>query len=263
VSEVVITGFGAVRAPSLEALPDPVRARAARTERVTQLAFSAVAPALAMAGLAATDGDPRPWIGLVLGTAFGCFLTNAAFQRRLATGGPAAASPRLFAATVSNAAAGELAIAYRLGGPAITLTAGGVAGLAALGHALDLLRAGHAEVLVAGGMDAVDAPLERWIRAGGLGSDAPAAEGAAVVVLERAAHARGRGATAHAIVHDYTLGFEPDAAARRASPRSGFAAAGVFDLLACLAELAPQASATIDARCPTGHLGAVVVQRLR
>src|SRR5262245_65835715 len=130
-----------------------------------------------MAGLRSIDGDPRPRLGIVLGTAFGCLLTNAAFQRRFADGGPSAASPRLFAATVSNAAAGELAIAYRLGGPAITLTAGGVAGLAAVGHALDLLRTGHAEVLVAGGMDAVDAPLERWIHAGGLPADGPAGEG--------------------------------------------------------------------------------------
>jgi len=71
---VVVTGFGAVRAPSLDGLPHVVRSRAARTERVTQLAFSAIGPALAMAGLATIDGDPRPMLGIVLGTAFGCFL---------------------------------------------------------------------------------------------------------------------------------------------------------------------------------------------
>jgi len=262
VSDVVVTGFGAVRAPSLDGLPEPVRARAGRVERVTQLAFSAVAPALVMAGLAATEGDPRPWIGLVLGTAFGCFLTNAAYQRRLATGGPAAASPRLFAATVSNAAVGEVAIAYRLGGPAITLSAGGVSGLAAIGHALDLLRAGQAQVLVAGGMDAVEEPLERWIESGGLPEGTPVGEGAGVVVLERAAHARARGATAHAVVEDYRLSFEPDAAARRPPRGPGFAAAGVFELLTRLHDLAPGASATVADWCPTGHAGAVVVQRL-
>lgn len=260
--DVVVTGFGAVRAPSLDALPEAVRARAARAERVTQLAFSAVAPALAMAGLAASDGDPRPWIGLVLGTAFGCFLTNAAYQRRFAAGGPPAASPRLFAATVSNAAAGELAIAYRLGGPAITLTAGGVAGLAAVGHGVDLIRSGHAKVLVAGGMDAVDESLERWIGAGGLPSGTAIAEGAAVVVLEDAEHARARGASAQAIVRDYRLGFEPDAAARRAPIGSGFAAAGIFDLLGRMADLVPGATATVADWCPTGHTGAVVVQRI-
>src|SRR5207244_2264754 len=118
--------------------------------------------ALAAAGLEAADGAPRPRLGVVLGTAFGCFLTNADYQRRFLEGGPAAASPRLFAATVSNAAAGELAIAYRLGGPSVTLTAGAASGLVALGHAADLVRAGRGDALVAGGADALDDDLRRW-----------------------------------------------------------------------------------------------------
>ena len=259
--DVVVTGYGAVRAPSLGGLPDAVRARAARTERVTQLAFSAIGPALAMAGLATLDGDPRPMLGIVLGTAFGCFLTNAAYQRRLAEGGPGAASPRLFAATVSNAAAGEVSIAYRLGGPAVTLTAGGVAGLVAIAHAVDLLRGGQADALVAGGMDAADVALERFVAAGGLAAPTPIGEGAAMLVLERAGVARARGAKPLARIVDTTLGFAPapDAAS---SPRSGFAAGAVFELLAQLRGLAAGAAATVAEWCPSGHTGTVVVQRL-
>src|SRR3989442_14478378 len=150
---VAMSGAGAVTslAVALASLPEGVRARATRAERVTQLVLLAAGRALVAAGLEATDGAPRPRLGVVLGTAFGCFLTNAAYQRRLLEGGSAAASPRLFAATVSNAAAGELAIAYRLGGPSVTLTAGGASGLVALGHAADLGRAGRAHALVAGG----------------------------------------------------------------------------------------------------------------
>src|SRR5262245_61877144 len=147
-----------------------------------------------MAGLRSIDGDPRPRLGIVLGTTFGCFLTNAAYQRRFAEGGPSAASPRLFAATVSNAAAGELSIAYRLGGPAVTLTAGGVAGLVAIGHAADLRASGQADALVAGGMDAADVALERFVADGGLAAATPIGEGAAVLVLERGDVARARGA---------------------------------------------------------------------
>ncbi len=259
-ADVVVTGVGGVRGPGLDALPEPLRARASRAERVTQLAFAATAPALAMAGLVATDGDPRPRMGVVLGTAFGCFLTNATYQRRLADGGPAVASPRLFAATVSNAAAGELAIAYRLGGPAVTLTAGSVAGLAAIGHAVDLLRARHADALVAGGMDAVEAPLERWLADGGLATALPLAEGAAVLVLERAEHARARGARALGVVRDHALGFDPDGAA---AAESGFAAAGPFTLIAELERLPPAATATIAGRCPSGHTASVAVERCR
>jgi 3-oxoacyl-[acyl-carrier-protein] synthase II len=257
-SDVVVSGFAAVRAPNLDVLPDVVRARAARTERVTQLAFSAAGPALAMAGLATTEGDPRPRLGLVLGTAFGCLLTNAAFQRRLAQGGPAAASPRLFAATVSNAAAGELAIAYRLGGPAITLAAGGAAGLVALAHALDMLRAGQADVLVAGGMDAADVALERWIADGGLAAATPIGEGAAMLVLERRAHAEARGARLHALLRDASATFDGEASA---APH-GFAAAGPYDVLAALERLPSKGTETVVARCPSGHAGAVVVQKL-
>jgi 3-oxoacyl-[acyl-carrier-protein] synthase II len=176
----------------LDGLPEEVRARALRAERVTQLAIAAAGGALAEAGAVALDGEPRPECGVALGTAFGCFLTNAAYQRRLAADGPRAASPRLFAATVSNAAAGELSIGYRLGGPAITLTAGGAAGLLAIGHAADLVAAGRARVMVAGGVDASGPALERWLADGGLpAGEAPVREGAAIVVLEPGGTARG------------------------------------------------------------------------
>jgi 3-oxoacyl-[acyl-carrier-protein] synthase II len=259
--DIVVTGCGAVRAPSLDGLPHAIRSRAARTERVTQLAFSAIGPALAMAGLATLDGDPRPMLGIVLGTAFGCFLTNAAYQRRLAEGGPGAASPRLFAATVSNAAAGEVSIAYRLGGPAVTLTAGGVAGLVAIAHAVDLLRGGQADALVAGGMDAADVALERFVAAGGLASPPPIGEGAAMLVLERAEAARARGVRALARIVDTTVGFGPSPAAASSS-RAGFAAAAVFELLARVEDLAGGATTTVAEWCPSGHHGAVVVQRV-
>jgi 3-oxoacyl-[acyl-carrier-protein] synthase II len=208
---------------ALEGLPEAVRTRALRAERVTQLALAAGGAALAAAGLAATEGPPRPQVGVVLGTAFGCFLTNAAYEERLVAGGPPGASPRLFAATVSNAAAGELGIAYRLGGPAVTLSAGGASGLAALGHACDSLRAGRAEALVAGGMDALGDVLARWIAAGGLTPGRPAAEAAALVVLEPGDRARARGVATLGWVAGHAIAFEPEPASAGAG--EGLAAA--------------------------------------
>ena len=186
---VAVTGAAAVPdgvlAGALEALPDAIRARAGRAERVTQLALAAAGGALARAGYGEAEGPPRPRHGIVLGTAFGCFLTNAAYQRRVAVDGVRAASPRLFAATVSNAAAGEVSICFRLGGPAVTLSAGAAAGLCAIGHAADLVASGRADVMVAGGMDARGPELERWLADGGLAvGESPIRDAAAVVVLE-------------------------------------------------------------------------------
>src|SRR5206468_8726268 len=111
---VAITGAGAVTSwdVALALLPEGVRARATRAERVTQLVLLAAGRALVAAGLEATDGAPRPRLGVVLGTAFGCFLTNAAVERRPLEGGPPAASPPPFAATVPNPPAAEPAIPY-------------------------------------------------------------------------------------------------------------------------------------------------------
>ncbi|HLK12205.1 MAG TPA: beta-ketoacyl synthase N-terminal-like domain-containing protein [Candidatus Binatia bacterium] len=265
---VAITGVGAVTSAGgsgearLGDLPAPIRARAARAERVTQLALAAGAAALAAAGLAVFDGAPRPTLGVVLGTAFGCFLTNAAYQRRLALAGPAGASPRLFAATVSNAAAGELGIACRLGGPTVTLSAGAASGLVALGHAAELVAAGGATAIAAGGMDAVGAALADWARDGGLDPGRPLAEAAAVLVLEPLAEAQRRGATARGAVRGWASGFAPDLAAAdagrglTAAAARALADAGVAgDAVALVVSCAPPALAEIERRALDAALG--------
>src|SRR5581483_2948573 len=287
---VVITGASTATRP--DGLPAPVRSRAARAERLAQLALAAGAGALAAAGLACFDGPPRPDLGVVLGTAFGCFLTNAAYQRRLALTGPAGASPRLFAATVSNAAAGELAIACRLGGPAITLSAGAASGLVAVGQATELLDAGAATAIVAGGMDAVGEPLEPAARAVGRGApivgavrgaasgfepDWEAAEaGAGLAAAVRAALAQaGVDAGELALVVSAAppplarLEQHALAAAGGGLPRRSLApkvacgetlgAAGVWGVLAALGALAPRECGLVLDVCPSGHVAACVV----
>jgi 3-oxoacyl-[acyl-carrier-protein] synthase II len=211
-SEVAITGAAAVLEDALEdrldALPDAARSRALRAERVTQLALAASGGALAEAGLLAVEGLPRADFGITLGTAFGCFLTNAAYQRRLAASGTRAASPRLFAATVSNAAAGEVGIGYRLGGPAVTLTAGAAAGLLAIGHAADAISSARARVILAGGVDATGPALARWLANGGLAvGETPVCGAAAIAVLQSTAAADGPGYVVPGKVRGYVLGY--------------------------------------------------------
>jgi 3-oxoacyl-[acyl-carrier-protein] synthase II len=193
---------------SFEHLPAAVRERAARVERLPALVLAAGGAALAAAGL---DDATRALAGVVLGTAFGCFLTNVAYQQRLAMGGEGAASPRLFSATVSNAAVGELGIAYGLAGPGITLSAGGASGLLALGHAVDWIRAGRAPALVAGGADALGDGLVAWLASGGLTCGRAPAEAAALLVLEDGAARRWR-RPALGFLLGHAGGFEPDPA---------------------------------------------------
>jgi len=278
--DVVVTGAahvpGAVLEDALAVLPDAVRARAVRAERVTALALAAAWRALEAAGLGAPAGAPDASRGVVVGTAFGCFLTNAEHQRRVAAGGPAAASPRAFAATVSNAAAGEIGIACRLGGPAVTLTAGRAAGLAALDEAARLVRAGHASALVAGGADAWGPALARWLADAGLGL---AGEGAAFLVVERRAAAAARGVRPRAAIVGSWAGFAGRghhelvaalAPARVIGADDGVATARLGDglaerapaaLAAALDDLAPGAVALVWETCPSGHAAAVAIRR--
>ena len=290
---VAITGIGTTRTPGApDGMPEAVRVRVQRTERVTQLALLAAHEALATAGLVAVDGPVRDTYGVVFGTAFGCFLTNAAYQRRLAAGGPGAASPRLFAATVSNAAAGEVGIAYRLGGPAVTLTAGAASGTIALAHAGDLLAAARADVLVAGGMDAAGPALERLLGDAGVRRAGPMVEAAAMLVLESPASAAGRDAHVHGTIAGTAVGFVPDsvpvdarfaAVSAAALAEAGvtasdvelvlthgdlearvgpmWGAAGPLAVVRALDELRAGGTALVLDSCASGHVGALVVRR--
>jgi len=271
---------------AVAALGEPLRTRALRAERITRLVLVAGSRALELAGLAVETGPPRADIGVVLGTMLGCFLTNAAYAERLAETGPAGASPRLFAATVSNAAAGELAIACRLGGPTATLSAGRASGLVALGHALDLVRDGRATAIVTGGADATGAAATRWSEDAGLGL-APG-DAAALAVLEPLAAGRARGAAVLGTLLGWGAAFEPragasagdaaldaalgDAGLRRddvarvvgATAAAGrpdpLAASGPLALVATLAETPPGTAIAVVAACPTGHAAAVVAR---
>lgn len=282
---IAITGIGAAGAGAAgETLPEAVRARILRTERITQLALAAAHEALASAGLLVTDGPVRAGCGVVLGTGFGCFLTNAAYQRRLAAGGPGSASPRLFAATVSNAAAGELGIAYRLGGPAVTLTAGAASGTIAIAHAADLLAAGRADALVAGGVDAAGTALDRLLADAAMGTRTAMVEAAALLVLEGTVTAAARHAHVYGTIVGTALGFGRDtdvgASALDAAglgrgdvdmvlatgedegaSAAAWGAAGPLAVRRALAALPPGGAALVRDACVSGHVGALVVRR--
>ncbi|MDX2166193.1 MAG: beta-ketoacyl synthase N-terminal-like domain-containing protein [Deltaproteobacteria bacterium] len=215
----------------LDAVPAAARARLGRADRLCRLFLAAACQAVDDARLPLPLAAPER-VGLSFGTGLGCLLSDAEFYAKVVAQGAAAASPRVFAYTVSSAAAGEVSIALGVHGPNVTSHVGLAAGAGAIGYAADLLRLGRADVMLAGGADANGADLARALRDMGLLKTASQArpfvdaapgvwpsEGAAVLVRERAEHAARRGAAARAGGGRWAAGFEPTLTRRQREPR--------------------------------------------
>jgi 3-oxoacyl-[acyl-carrier-protein] synthase II len=204
-------------------------------DRTSRLATAAAHLALADAGLP-RDRRQGLEVGLVLGTMFGSLHTISEFDCRGLTAGPAYVKPLDFANSVINAPAGQTAIWHGLAGVNSTLSGGATAGVQALGYAADLIRLGHAQVLLAGGADELcfesfyGFAQAGWLAAtAGEPPPAPFAadrrglvlgEGAALLVLEEGEAARARGARVMAEVaglgsaYDPSHGVDPQSAAQ-------------------------------------------------
>ncbi|MGH9310547.1 MAG: beta-ketoacyl-[acyl-carrier-protein] synthase family protein [Vicinamibacterales bacterium] len=101
----------------------------------------------------AGQGDDRA--GVVFGTySAGGHATND-YLAALFRGGPTGAPALMFNSTVANAAAGLAGLEFKLRGPNATISQKEASGLAAIAAAVDLLRAGRADAIAAGGIDAV------------------------------------------------------------------------------------------------------------
>ncbi|MBI1817487.1 MAG: hypothetical protein HYR72_21135 [Deltaproteobacteria bacterium] len=205
----------------LEVIPADKRTRIGRLDRLCRMFLATSYLAVEDAGLGVPVDDAER-VGLSFGTGFGCLLTNAEYHQKIVDNGAAAASPRLFAYTVSSAAAGEVSIAFGIKGPNVTTHMGFAAGLGAIGYGFDLIQMGKADVVLAGGADAIGPALIDGLREMGLlkaaeqsrpFEDAVAgvcpSEAAAVLVLERADRAAQRGARVWGRIAGYAAGFEP------------------------------------------------------
>jgi len=202
------------------AIPPDKRARIGRLDRLCRFFLAAAYLAVEDAQLA-IDAAEAERVGLSFGTGFGCLLTNAEYYQKVVEHGPAAASPRLFASTVSSAAAGEVSIALGIKGPNVTAHMGFAAGLGAAGYGFDLIQMGKANVVLAGGADVIGPALLDGLRDMGLLRTQPAvpfrdavpgvtpSEAAVVAVLESHDHAVRRGARCLGRIDGYAAGFEP------------------------------------------------------
>ncbi|MFH8791311.1 beta-ketoacyl-[acyl-carrier-protein] synthase family protein [Streptomyces sp. NPDC017941] len=225
----------AVRDPHLAGLPvdisctvpgfsarEHVGRRSALThDRFIQLSLAAAREAVADSGL-----DPRTWDGARVGVVVGCGLGGVATwetqHRRMLDEGPQAVSALLVPMLVPNMVAGHLAMDLSATGPNLVTATACASGATAVGTALALLRDGSCDVVVAGGGEAGVTPLmvTGFAQMGALSrrTGEPAAasrpfdrdrdgfvigEGSGMLVLERAADARARGATVRARIAGY------------------------------------------------------------
>ncbi len=189
-----------------------------QTDRFVQFALVAAQEALAQADNPESV-IPAHRIGVVIGNAVGGLGTF-----RLGTLSYEAGerlSPFFVPAFIPNMAAARIAMEFSLHGVNLTVSTACAAGTDALGVALDLIRAGRVDVVLAGGSEALFIPEMvtglMQARALSMVPDAEQAcrpfdvdrsgmvmgEGAAILVLEREDIALGRGVTPHAVVLGY------------------------------------------------------------
>lgn len=189
-----------------------------RMDRAAQLALVAMREAVADSGLEYQRWDPAR-AGVAIGTAVGATMSLEREYRVVSDGGrlylvdQAYAAPELYGYLVPSSFAKELAWEAGAEGPVSVVSTGCTSGLDAVGHAVELIREGSADVMIAGATDAPISPTTvrcfDAIRATTPSNHDPAhasrpfdrdrdgfvlGEGSAVLVLEELERARRRGA---------------------------------------------------------------------
>ncbi|GAB1643575.1 beta-ketoacyl-[acyl-carrier-protein] synthase family protein [Krasilnikovia sp. MM14-A1259] len=209
------------RVPGFDARALLGRNAAWRLDRVNHLALVAAREAVADAGWD-TDGWDAPRVGVVLGNALGGAVSYENAHTALHTEGPDRVSPLVMVNWPINMISGYLAMQLTALGPNLVVATACASGVTAIGVARDMLLSGQCDVVITGASEAPLArtPMAAYAMMGALSrrSDDPAAasrpfdadrdgfvaaEGAAILVLEREDDARARGARIRARISGY------------------------------------------------------------
>ena len=190
------------------------RVEVKRNDRSGQFALIAAREAWADAGSPEMDGDR---LGVVIGTGIGGVLTLLANYDLLREKGPRRVHPLAIPMLMPNSAAAHVGLDLGARAGVHTPVSACASGAEAMSYAVDMIRSGRADVVVAGGTEAAIHPLnmaafsqmqalstrndepERASRPYDKGRDGfVLGEGAGVLVLESAEHANARGAKIYA-----------------------------------------------------------------
>lgn len=127
---------------------------AALCDRSALMALHAAAEAAAMAGLVLSD-EAALSAGVVMGTAGGGHMAAEAAYRAVFAEGRNRVHPFTVPRLMANAAAGQIAIALGLKGPSLTVSTACASSNHAIGLAFQMVGSGQAEVMLAGGAEAM------------------------------------------------------------------------------------------------------------
>ncbi len=228
-----------------------------------QYALAASEFALLDANLA-TDGGLGADVGVILASGIGGFSTIEREHRALLKGGPRKVSPFFIPAAIINLAAGQVSIRFGAKGPNSATCTACSASAHAIGDALEIIRRGGAEAMIAGGSEAAITPLGvggfAAMRALSTRNDDPQrasrpfdleregfiiGEGSGVVILEELARAQSRGAKIYCELVGY--GMSADAHHMTAPAEDGAGAVRVMENAIKDAGIAPSAIQYINA----------------
>ena len=234
-----------------------------RTERFTQFAVAASKQAAADAGVRVEQEDPFR-CGVIIGCGMGSMKLIEDQHQVLMQKGPRKITPFLIPMIIANMGAGQTAISLGFKGPNSCTTTACASGAHGVGEAFRAIQRGDADVMLGGGTESCITPLA----VGGFcalqalsrrNDDPPHAsrpfdkerdgfvmgEGAGVLVLEEAEHAKKRGARIYAEMAGY--GMTADAFHMTAPDERGEGAAHAMALALADATLRPEQVSYINA----------------
>ena len=192
-----------------------------RMDRFAQLAVAAGFQAVKDANLK-IDESNKDDIGVFIGSGIGGLTTLFDQARVLVEKGPDRVSPFLAPMMIADIAAAQISIALGVRGPNMCLTSACSSGSDAIGLAVEYIKNGIAQVMIAGGAEAIINPLGltafSQLKALSTRNDAPEkasrpfdkerdgfilSEGSVVLILEELSHALQRGAIILAEIAGY------------------------------------------------------------
>ncbi|MDA1240979.1 MAG: beta-ketoacyl-ACP synthase II [Chloroflexi bacterium] len=243
-----------------------------RMARFSQLAIAASRMALEHAGID-LERINRERIGVVMGNGGGGIPNDQEAMRTIDSRGGMKVDPFYVSKRLSNMAGGNVAIQFGLLGYNTTVTTACAAGTQAIGDAVEVIRRGAADVMLAGGTEAGICELGlagfASMRALSTGfNDTPQrasrpfdrdrdgfvpAEGSGILVLERLEHALARGAEPLAEITGY--GCTADAAYLVAPAENGAGAARAMRLAMQDAGVDPTEVGYISAHATSTDVG--------